>query len=153
MVNVSQLKRIALVVAALFVLTLTACAPEPTVITRERAIQVLVQEIIKPESLEHDAMALMTPETLNKGDEVRPLFGEDRVYLMDAPTWFAYIDDNPLADFVHPTRFVFIDATTGEYRVTNEEWWPVLNGVSLFRSDRELSDENLIVFATLRWKK
>lgn len=122
-------------------------------ITRERAIQILVQEIIKPESLEHDAMALMTLKPLNKGDEVRPFIGEERVYLMDAPTWFAYIDDKPLAEFIHPTRFVFIDATTGEYRVTNEEWWPELNGVSLFCSVRELSDENLVVFSTLRWEK
>ena len=46
--------------------------------------------------------------------------------------WLFWVDENPLALFAHPTRFVLLDASdsapdlTNKARVTREDWWPVV---------------------------
>jgi hypothetical protein len=50
-------------------------------------------------------------------------------------SWFFWIDDRPGAQFSHPSRFVLVERDTGVISVTNHEWWPVLNGATLWPGD------------------
>jgi hypothetical protein len=53
-------------------------------------------------------------------------------YLLKESSWFFWIDDDPYAKYAHPVRFVFFGTESQETTVYNEEWWPVLNGKSLW---------------------
>lgn len=47
---------------------------------------------------------------------------------MRKPAWFFWIDDDPKAQFEHPTRFVLIDAASGKVKIVARNWWPVIKG-------------------------
>jgi len=66
------------------------------------------------------------------GTEIQPFSGVPAIV---APTdgYFFWVDDLPQAEFIHPTRFIFLDATNcnptvgnGGIVMTEERWWPVL---------------------------
>ncbi len=116
-------------------------------ISREEAIRITIEQIIKPASLDHVLVAWLGYHPLKKGATVRPYF-EKGEHTITKPTWFVWIDDMPDAFFAHPTRFVYIDATTGLFEIEDQEWWPVVNGKSLWMSDEEQEDPNLIIYST-----
>ena len=39
-------------------------------------------------------------------------------------TWVFFVDDNPLTDWEHPCRYIFMDSLTGAYQVVNENQYP-----------------------------
>jgi hypothetical protein len=118
------------------------------VITREDAIQIVVERMIDPTTLDHDVMAFLTMKPLEAGDEVAPLGFPEETETVSAPTWFAWIDDEPDAEFGHATRFVFIAADTGETRVLEKEWGPVLNDVQvLWRNLEDWEEARGLIFA------
>jgi len=67
-----------------------------------------------------------------QGTTIRPFSGAPAIV---TPTdgYFFWVDDLPQAEFIHPTRFVFLDATNcaptlsnGGILITEERWWPEL---------------------------
>lgn len=118
------------------------------VMTRDEAIRIVVERIIDPTTLDHDVMAFLTLKPLAVGDQVAPLGFPEETETVSVPTWFAWIDDEPDAEFGHATRFVFIDADSGEIRILEKEWGPVLNDVQvLWRSLEDWDEAKGLIFA------
>lgn len=125
---------------------------QPTaLVTRDQAIRKLY-DIIKPSTLDHSVMAFLSVTALDTGDVIHPWDQPGRQRTLTGPTWFGWIDDDPRAFFEHNTRYVLIDAVTGTADVRIEGWWPVVNGTSIFMSDAEWSNENIVVYSCLHAK-
>jgi len=100
---------------------------------------VLLDNVVKPSSLDHKVIAFTLDKALPAGTKVSP-YARDPVptsvsslpdlvdQTLSSPAWFFWVDDDPLARFSHPTRYVLVDAGTGEFTVTNQGWWPYVNG-------------------------
>lgn len=70
-------------------------------------------------------------EQLGPGDKVTTTGDPDK-YDIEGPVWFVYVDEEPNAFFEHDTKFIFIDAATGEETIYEESWWPDINGEDFF---------------------
>ena len=114
--------------------------------TREEAIAKAIHEFIVPPTLDHPVTAYITVSPLQPGDIITPFIDgkENRISTL---TWFVWINDNPEGFFAHKTRYLFIDADNGNHDLKIEEWWPELNGESLFMSQAERLDMNLIIYS------
>ena len=120
----------------------------PQELTKEEAIEILINQVIKPSTLDHTIYAFTLDDPLREGDKIAPWLPEPVPasvekfpYLIyreiTKPTWFFWIDDVPRGKFAHENRFVFIDAVTGDVDVQEEKWWPVLNDVSLWNASKD----------------
>lgn len=67
---------------------------------------------------------------------------------MEESCWFFWIDDDPYAKYAHPVRFVFFGIESETLTVYNEEWWPVLNKVSLWAEEEEYWNTTYWVYST-----
>ena len=107
--------------------TVSVAAPE---IDKDGALAILLGEIIKPADAYEWISAYMLSEPLQSGDTVTSEIGSQ--YPIQDNTWFVFIDDQPQAFFAHGTRYVFIDAQTGDYEIKPESWPPEINGYSMW---------------------
>jgi len=108
------------------------------------AIEAMVLGEVLPElALSSDYIAFLYPEPLGSADALAPYApatipdSVERLpylipYPLDGETWLVWIDLNPYARYAHDTLFVLIDSTDGSYAIHQEQWWPVLNGDSLW---------------------
>jgi hypothetical protein len=60
--------------------------------------------------------------------------GEDTIMEIATDTLLVWIDLEPTAFFVHPTRYVLITAD-GDIDVLDGQWWPTVNGKPVLFSD------------------
>jgi Bacterial Ig-like domain len=128
-------------------------------IDREEAIQILIDEIIKPETLDHEIIAFGLSDPLGIGDHTSPYLPAewpgvlseipylDGGVTLNRTKWFFWIDDVPLAEFSHDTRFVYIDGETGLPTVTFEDWWCLINGVPQWVDQQDYLDPMNWVFS------
>ena len=86
-------------------------------------------------TLEDENLRLHGPFLLPRGTQFfshgpSPATDRSQPVVTDRLSWFFWVDDLPLAQFAHPTRFVLIDASdpsgqAGANAVINpDEWWP-----------------------------
>jgi hypothetical protein len=123
--------------------------PEEDMITREEAIQMILKRVIVPGSLEHEIIAFLGREPLDEGDTVFQDVEIEVVHAMDGPTWFAWVFDEPTLEFEHETRYVFIDAVTGELVVRTRNWWPLLNRRLIWNTQEELKGDQYVFFRNM----
>jgi hypothetical protein len=134
----------------------------PSYITKEKAIEILIDEVIDPSNLTHILYAFTLDEPLQEGDRIAPWLPDPvpayvdifpyLVYTeIEKPTWFFWIDDLPYAKYAHPNRFVFIDAQTGDIVIQDEQWWAVLNDVSLWNSSEDYWNPENWAFTNDDW--
>ena len=111
-------------------------------IDQEAAKTIFLRDILKTEVMEADAVAFMHPNLLTEEDKISPYLphplldgisqapylGEDAFFKITTPIWFFWIDNHAFAKFAHSTQFVYVDAKTGSFEITEEMWWPLLNG-------------------------
>jgi len=111
--------------------------------------EILIEEVIQPENVTHDIVALKLLEPLRPGDVIKPAMHASpyKEYQISNVTWFYWIDDCPYAMFAHDTRYVFIDEA-GDYVVEREEWWPLLNDEELWASPEEYWNKDNWVYST-----
>ena len=121
-------------------------SPPPAGIDKDGAIAILVGKIIKPADAYKRISAFMLSQPLQNGDVVTSESGQS--YPINTDTWFVFIDDEPLAFFAHPTRYVFIDAKTGSYNISNETWPPRINNISMW-NPQNLGRGQLIVLYSI----
>jgi len=121
--------------------TVTVSSP-PAGIDKDGAIAILVGKIIKPADAYKRISAYMLSQPLQNGDVITSESGQS--YPITTDTWFVFIDDEPLAFYAHPTRYVFINATTGSYNISNETWPPRINNISMW-NPQNLGRGHLIV--------
>lgn len=122
---------------------------QTNILTRQEAIDLIVNNIVQPYSLDHQIIVFLGTEPIQPGSTIWPYFEEEDSLTITKSTWFAWINDYPDAYFAHDTRYVFMDASTGEYEVENAQWWPVLNGESLWMTDEEWRDEQLVIYSNI----
>lgn len=130
----------------LFICLVSLSALNAQTFTRKQAIHKAITEFIVPPTLDHHVTAFITKQPLQPGDIIAP-FADGEGKRISKPTWFVWINDNPDAWFAHDTRYLFIDAETGEHEIRTEEWWPTLNEESLFMSEEEMTDLDLIIYS------
>lgn len=71
---------------------LSACVPDK--LSRQDAIDVLLEQAIKPEEVTWEMVAFSYPELLKPGDTVVPGYTPDNLHETTAEEWFFWIDDN-----------------------------------------------------------
>ncbi len=114
-------------------------------------------ETIRGTVKEDDLMIFLWPFPLSTTDEIAPYADSPLLssvselphlvlYPLKESTWFFWIDDAPYAKYAHPTRFFFYGVETRKYNVCEEEWWPVLNGESLWTECDEYWDSKFWVY-------
>lgn len=115
----------------------TPAAPEtpPPPLDREGAQDLLIEKVLA--GAQEEFVAYLCDEPLQSGDVVVAEGGTDVTpRTISEPTYFAYIDDNPVAFFEHDVRYVFIDVASGNETVVEASWWPDINNESIWESDK-----------------
>jgi hypothetical protein len=130
---------------------------EGSALSLEEATQLVLAAVVKPDVLDHEVIVFPWPEPLRPGDRIQSYLGPDlespgEPFPIDSEAWFFWVDDLPGARFVHPTRFVFVDRETGEVSPSEEGWWPVLNGESLWVETEVYWDEANWAFSNVEWR-
>ena len=128
----SATKRIAvscLLLVALMAIPLTGC-PKSS-IDKWGAIDILVSDIIPPAAADARISAFMPSQPLVKGDVVTSEEGTNYPPI-NQDTWFIFVDDDPQAFYAHPTRYVFINAKSGDYNIYDQSWPPLINNFSMW---------------------
>jgi hypothetical protein len=134
--------------SSIFILVLTAARPLPAAITRQAA----VQAILDPgsgASVDTAQSVVWSPYVdfgfgpgfqglVPAGSSIDPAeMGGDPYpgpgIALSTDSYFFWVDDSPLTDFEHPVRFVIVDAanpsptvSNGGVHVSNQGWWPVI---------------------------
>jgi hypothetical protein len=116
-------------------------------VTRDDAIDA-VYRLLSPAALDHEAAAYLTMAPLPAGTQIVPFGDENRAVTLTKSVWFAWIDDQPDAFFVHRVRYVFIDAATGKPTSFVQRWWPEVNGVPIFSASAVQAQPELRIFST-----
>jgi hypothetical protein len=119
---------------------------EKELISREEAIQMILKRVIVPGTLEHDLLAFLGREPLTEGDTVFQDVELQVVRAVEGPTWFAWLYDEPTMEFEHETRYVFVDALTGELEVKSQSWWPMLNRRLIWNTREEMAGDRFVFF-------
>ncbi len=122
---------------------------EKRLISREEAIQMILKRVIRPETLDHGLIAFLGQEPLDQGDTVFQDVELQVIRAADGPIWFAWLYDEPTAEFEHETRYVFIDAVTGELEVKTCNWWPLLNRKLIWNTREEMQGDRFVFFSNV----
>ncbi len=129
-------------------------------IDRTEAIRLFREEILPGLAIAGDFVAFSHPVLLTPSAELSP-YAPDPIpaevtslphlvpYTIDVPVWFFWIDREPYARYSHPTTFVLVDASDSTYVTHDEQWWPVLNGDSLWMESETYWDKRNWVAAQL----
>jgi hypothetical protein len=118
----------------------------------EEATNLVLDEVVKPDELDHHMIVFSWQEPLAAEDVLHPyqLPGEEAEQIpIKGESWFFWIDDVPVAYYSHPVRYVLVDRATGKVTVHDEDWWPVLNGQGLWITKEEYWNEEYWVFSTI----
>jgi hypothetical protein len=118
-------------------------------LTRDDVVALVIRDLINPKTLDHHVIAFLDDEPLASGDTVTVFYDEGGTYVMDKPTWFVWIDDHPQAEFAHETRYVFVDAQTGDIDIHIEQWWPQLNGKVLWAEQEDMENPIHVIYSTV----
>lgn len=98
--------------------SLSACAsaqPTSQGVTAERAWAV-VKEKVLADKLEGKEV-FVSPHPLKGGDTIKAMIHEYRVPEKFGSAWVVFINDAPSANWEHRSRYVFVDAISGEYDI------------------------------------
>jgi hypothetical protein len=121
-------------------------------ITRQEAIDIIIKKVIVPPTLDHDVAAYLGMEPIDSGVVISSYNKDEMERTNERRVWFGWINDEPQAFFEHPTRYVFIDAKKGDYKWEEWNWWPVVDGESLWMSDEEKENPDVLIFSTVHLK-
>ena len=128
-------------------------------LNRDEAVEILISEVVEP-SPNKDILMIFGPQNvLLPGTVVEPYDTETEPFpgnprTIQTKTWFFWIDDEPDAKFVHPTRFVFLEANDTDPTVGNgiivevQGWWPKINGISYYEDFSERLNSPDLVYSS-----
>jgi len=92
-------------------------------VTRNEAINIVVDELISPYTLEQKWL-FSKYEIMYLNDT---LWLDDYLDYYTCPfdeNWVFFVDDCPVAFWAHPCRYVFMDANNADYEIIDEDWPP-----------------------------
>lgn len=114
-----------------------------TPLSKEDAVSLVIAEVIG----ENDYYVYMVGETLDAGTDVTiPRSEGDYSIILEEDVWFFYLDEEPLAPFAHPTHLVLVSVDTAEYTVYDEEYYPIIDGVSYWSTLEERENEENVIY-------
>lgn len=118
---------------------------------RERATEAVLDEVVKPETLDHDVVVRATTDPLPAGTEVRSFggdeYGEQAMFETTEPTYLYFVDDSPYSLYGHPVRYVLVAAETAKVvKVIDHDLWPLVDSAYPFAE----APDDAIVFARVR---
>ncbi len=141
------MKKIAYISSITIFILLLGCtfhqAWSDDLLTRDQAISILMEQVINQSNNKETLIAFGPLNYLGGGDKVEPCYPSEKsgmvnLHEIESPTWFFYVNDLPNAGFVHPTRFIYIDATNNNPTIDNgivieyQEWNPKINEDSVY---------------------
>jgi hypothetical protein len=158
--SLQQYKPLTLIlVSCLVAILLSSCGdsgaePAAKNLSFEEAAQLVLDEVVQPDGLDHEVIVFGWPETLTADDELTVYAAEDlttpgETIEVEEESWFFWIDDAPGAYFVHPNRYVIVSVEEGAVSTSNQEWWPVLNGRGLWLEEAEYWDQANWIYSNL----
>ena len=126
-------------------------------VSQEQAAQTVISQLADPDSVGREVIVFAWPELLTPEDRLEAYQppewpGDPRTLDIPRPSWFFWVDDAPGARFVHPSRFVLVDASSGALSATDQQWWPVLNGRGLWVEADDYWDEGNWAFSNVGWR-
>jgi len=156
-------KTLSLILFMVLCIPLTACGgggedggtkPSGKALSFEEASQLVIDQVIIPDQLDHRLILFGSPQILTPEDELNVYAADDlskpgENLPLTAESWFFWVDDAPYALFTHPTRYVLVNAQSGEITTSNEGWWPVLNGKSLWVEDDQYHDQENWIYSNI----
>lgn len=133
-------KLILILLALLIVLSLIiSCAPTQVPINLPNAIQKVVDEVLdKP--LDYNVIVFGINQAVNPNTTITELFRATPITITEA-SFFFWIDPRPGARYSHDSKVVIVKKASGA--LTQYEWnfWPIINGVSLWKNRTDYWDE------------
>ncbi len=110
---------------------------------RNDAIAIATTGVI--DTLSSKAIALgYAPQTIQVPGE--SIYDEDAylIAVVADSSWFIWIDELPMADFAHPTRYVLVDAITGSITLNSGGgFYPTVGGTDRYRTDADRAGPDL----------
>ncbi len=119
-------------------LTLKACIPG--IVTPPKTVEDVIERIITTQDTSGQTgswVAYVAKQPVSDSTLITPAEGTS-TYAADGDFWFAFVDEDPFAQYEHEVKFIFIDADTGEMTVEDQLWWPQVNGTALFVAGLDL---------------
>ena len=120
-----------LLAALLLFIALSGCPQGGGELTLGQAKKLVFEQVIQPSENKDQLLLYTWPDRLGEGDIVSSYYGSEAVFIVGGPSWFFWIDDEPEARFEHSTRFVLVNALTGEIKVEGSGFWPFINEYSM----------------------
>jgi hypothetical protein len=121
----------------------------PGKISKQQAVNLVIEKLAKPSEAPRGLRVHLYPEILPQGSTIVPFQqwteGKKAFATCERDSWFFWFDDDPLAQFAHPTRYVLV-TTGGEIKVKEAEWWPVVNGKVVWGLTEERLSNRYLVF-------
>ncbi len=111
--------------------------PAAHAITKQAALQILGEQVLKPSANDDLICAWMTPASLPAGI-IETVDGDVSVNiaaLSGNPQWFVYLDLEPCALLEHDVEYIFIDDVTGIVTTVAADNWPALDGDEILADD------------------
>jgi hypothetical protein len=117
-------------------------------ISKEAAVQKIIESAI-PQIESISLTVHQYPTLLDAGSKVKqanPYGSNELDYLLcEHKSWLFFFDLASGAHYAHPTKIVLLDATNGDIKIMDSEWWPVVEA-PIFDSVEEREEPDLIVF-------
>src|SRR3989344_3034884 len=120
-----------LLAALLLFIALSGCPQGGGELTLGQAKKLVFEQVIQPSENKDQLLLYTWPDRLGEGDIVSSYYGSEAVFIIEEPGWVFWIDDEPEARFEHSTRFVLVNALTGEIKVEGSGFWPFINDYSM----------------------
>jgi len=114
-----------------------------TPLSKEDAILLVLAEVVG----ENDYYVYMLDEILDSGALITiPRPEGDYNISLDRDVWFFYLDEEPLAPFAHSTHLVLVNVDDAEYTVYDEEYYPIIDGISYWSTLEERENEENVIY-------
>lgn len=106
-------------------------------VTFDEAREIVISELVRPDEVQHPLIAFGWRTPLKQGDVVSTEYSGGPAFPIEQETWFFWLDDAPYKGFAHRTRYIFVHTETGLWDVHDVDWWPLLNGSSIWGTPEE----------------
>jgi hypothetical protein len=120
-------------------------------ISRDQAVKMAVERYGRTTETKYGLRMHLYPRLLPGGTRIVPygdwIMGKQEFIICKSASWFFWLDDDPLAQFAHDTRYLIMDANTGKMEIREAEWWPVVNGEVVWGKTEERDSDATVVYA------
>lgn len=95
--------------------------------TRQQAIQKVLNEIVVADTGKINVYA---GTVIKSNQDSIVLIFDTTLQCPYTYNWVFFIDDNPIAGWAHPCRYIFMDSLTGAYQIIEQNQYPECFGIT-----------------------